>query len=161
MIKYGEINTIARAFLSSIDIQNKWIFGDCKHVLNVSKRDLEIQTRAMISAKGATYEWFPLEENEKLNIDSLIIVMLRLLSYKGEETIVHCLLGNNRSRLVCEFATYAETGEWPEYKDEVGLEGCKNRTFYNIKKGFLPEIGIVESMIRNTYNTQRNRAVFQ
>lgn len=86
-------------------------------------------------------------EKENLSLESLCTGMMNLLSYNGEETIVHCDFGHNRSRLVCEFATFAKTGKWIVDNESAGLDGCTSMTKYNLKKGYLPSLKLVEQAI--------------
>lgn len=67
------------------------------------KHDEEIVN--LIKSNGATYEWIPMAENKDLDINLICRAVNILRSYKGEETIVHCDCGSNRSRLVCEFVS--------------------------------------------------------
>lgn len=90
-------------------------------------------------------------ENEELDLELLCKAMVMLLSYQGEETIVHCDFGNNRSRLVCEFSTFAKTGRWINDETSVGLGGCPNKTEYNIKNGNLPDIKVIEQKIKQCW----------
>lgn len=151
---FKELNTRTRPFLTIDEIRNKWIWGSCRHVINVSKRKQKKKVVKTIKELGATYDWIPMDENEKLDINLICKAMKTLLSYDGEETIIHCEMGNNRSRLVCEFALYAKTGKWMDDDLSVGLGGCKNMTVYNIKRGYLPELEVVEKMIEvDTHNS--------
>jgi len=137
---FKEINTKTRPFLTIRDIENKWIWMSTKHVINVSKKEHDENVVNAIYNHGATYSWIPFGEHEELDIHKICKAMKVLLSYNGEETIIHCDLGNNRSRLVCEFALFAINRKWMVDELSTGLDGCINKTFFNIKRGYLPEI---------------------
>lgn len=144
---FNEINARTRPFLSKKDLENKWIWNGCKHVINVSQKEQDKVVIENIENRGATYVWIPIGENRELDVEQICKAMKELLSYNGEDTIVHCDYGNNRSRLVCEFAHYAMTGVWINDELSVGLNGCHNKTDDNIKRGFLPDLKIVEDII--------------
>lgn len=152
MMMFKELNARTRPFLTLRDIDNKWIWNECKHVINVSQKNHNEMDVNSIKSHGSTYEWIPMGENHDLDIALICQAMKTLLSYNGEDTIIHCDFGNNRSRLVCEFALYAKTGVWLTDEDSAGLDGCLNKTEYNIKHGYLPEIRIVEQTILTSLN---------
>jgi len=131
---YDFANIDVRPELTLADVNNKYIFGDTKHVINVSTRVNE-EVKNAILAKGATYDWFPLNEEPVMEIENVEKAVEALNTYKqdGEHIIVHCVGGNNRSRTVVELLYYRLTGH--HLSDEY--KGYHNYLLYNWGEGFL------------------------
>ena len=99
---YDFANIEVRPFLTLSDVNNKWIFGNTKHVVNVSTyREPEVIDT--IIAKGATVDWFPTEERP-MDVNAILKAVKTLCQYDcdGSHILVHCMGGNNRSRTVVE-----------------------------------------------------------
>lgn len=131
---YEFANIEVRPFLTLADVNNRWIFGDTKHVINMcSYREPEVIDA--IVAKGATFDWFPTEERP-MDVEPLFNAVAKLAVYNkdGGHIIVHCMGGNNRSRTVVEAYHYIKTGA--QFDDEY--KGYPNHLLYNCGEGYLP-----------------------
>lgn len=136
MKKYGFANVSARPFPTLLELDNKWIFGDVKAVINVSERE-DPDLIKEYSKRGIEYSFFPLkEEVEDMGWANICLAVNKLVLYlrKNIPTIVHCECGNNRSRLVVEAAYYILIGK--HYEDEY--KGSFNHLIYNCDHHHLP-----------------------
>ena len=135
MIVYDFAHIEARPELTLADVNNKWIFGGVKHVINVGNYNKEVEEA--ILAKGCTYDWLHLEEEPTMDAQTLLKAAQKIREYLPDlgRIIVCCVGGNNRSRTVIELFYYLTTGQHlvDEYK------GCQNHLLYNINCGFLDE----------------------
>lgn len=132
-MKYTFANITVRPFLRLSDVNNPYIFGETKHVINMCN-NREPEVIEAIIAKGATYDWFPTEEQPMdLSMVLQAVAKLGIYARDGLPIIVHCMGGNNRSRTVVEayyFSKYLK-----HYEDEY--KGYKNHLIYNCENGFL------------------------
>jgi protein-tyrosine phosphatase len=135
MKHYSFDNITVRPFLTMLDAQNKYIFQDGTHIINVSL-EFDEDVKHYVEKHGGTYDWIPLHETPQMEVDSLVLAVQRLSQYASlrEPILVHCLCGNNRSRTVVETYYFAKYGE--QFEDEY--KGFKNHLMYNIARGFLP-----------------------
>ena len=140
---YDFANIEVRPFLQLIDINNKWIFGDTKHVINLCRYRDPIVIDAII-AKGATFDWFPTDERP-MNAEMILKAIVKLTEYDkdGGHIIVHCMGGNNRSRTVVEAFHYFKTGV--QFDDEY--KGYSNHLLYNCGEGYLPQFEDLEKKL--------------
>ena len=145
MKNYDFANIKVRPFLKLSDVKNPYIFGETKHVINMCDyREPEVID--LIHSKGATFDWFPTEE-QPMDVDAILHAVAKLFEYDrdGSPIIIHCLGGNNRSRTVVEAYHFAKTGTHLE--DEY--KGYPNHLLYNCGEGFLPPIKEMEKLLSN------------
>ena len=136
MKNYDFANITVRPFLKLSDVNNPYIYGETKHVINMCDyREPEVID--LIESKGATFDWFPTEE-QPMDVNAILQAVAKLFEYDrdGSPIIVHCLGGNNRSRTVVEAYHFAKLGRHLE--DEY--KGYPNHLLYNCGEGFLPLI---------------------
>ncbi|MBQ7239402.1 MAG: dual specificity protein phosphatase family protein [Bacteroidales bacterium] len=126
-----------RPFLTLMDAQNKYIFQDGTHVINVSLES-KAEVKNYVEMHGGTYDWFPLNETPRMEVENLVLAVKSLFKYAstGLPIIVHCLCGNNRSRTVVEAYYFAKYGE--QLEDEY--KGFANHLLYNVANGYLPSM---------------------
>ena len=145
MQTYSFAKITVRPFLKLSDVNNPYIFGETKHVINMcAHREPEVID--LIHSKGGTFDWFPTEE-QPMDVNAILQAVAKLAEYDKDGTpiIVHCMGGNNRSRTVVEAYHFAKTGTHLE--DEY--KGYPNHLLYNCGEGFLPPIKDMEKMIRH------------
>ena len=142
---YTFANITARPFMTVNDVNNKWIFGDTKHVINVSMHN-DPSAADLIQSKGATYDWFPTDERP-MDLDIVLQAVAKLAEYDrgGAHIIVHCMHGNNRSRTVVEAYHFAKLGT--HYEDDY--HGSTNHLIWNCEQGYLPPLPEMEQLLRN------------
>ena len=136
MKRYSVAPVQARPFPTLHELDNPWIFGNVRSIINVSERTSE----ALITEyerRGIAYHHFPLsEETDDIGWANLLLAVdvLRNNVLHNVPTIVHCMCGNHRSRLVVEAAHYALYGEHicDIYKD------APNHLLYDIDNHHLP-----------------------
>lgn len=125
-----------RSFPTLMDLHNPYIFGGVKCVINVSEKTNESLCRYYLE-NDIRYYHLPLLENvADMGLENILKAVKILVANHtdGVRTIVHCIGGNNRSRLVSECAHFALFGE--HLKDEYF--GYMNHICFNIEKGYLP-----------------------
>ncbi|MBO5780687.1 MAG: dual specificity protein phosphatase family protein [Muribaculaceae bacterium] len=132
---YSFANIQARPRPTKSDLNNHWIFGATRCVINVSTQATEFEKE--YEEKDISYYHFPLQENvSDIGIENLLSVVKVLLRNikNNTPTIVHCSGGVNRSRSVVEATYYAirHSHLQDEYK------GCYNHLIWNIEHNFVP-----------------------
>lgn len=128
-------NIKVHRILSIADIDNRWIIGDVKCVVNVSS-DPNSEVCRVLQAKNINCYWFPMTEcNSDMGLHSIFGALQILRGYieLRESCIIHCYGGNNRSRVVYESLYYLYFSNWP-----TPIEDTK--VFENSQKGHLPSI---------------------
>lgn len=143
MKNYDFANITVRPFLKLSDVNNPYIFGETKHVINVCDyREPEVID--LIHSKGATFDWFPTEE-QPMDVDAILHAVAKLAEYDKDGTpiIMHCMGGNNRSRTVVEAYHFAKTGTHLEDM----YRGHLNHLHYNCESGYLPPIKEMERLL--------------
>lgn len=143
---YDFANIEVRPFLKLSDVNNPYIFGETKHVINMCDyREPEVID--LIYAKGGTFDWFPTGERP-MDVELLLNAVAKLAEYDkdGGHIIVHCMGGNNRSRTVVEAFHYIKTGA--QFNDEY--KGYPNHLLYNCGEGYLPPFEAFEKLLINT-----------
>ena len=144
---YDFANITVRPFLKLSDVNNPYIFGETKHVINMCDYR-EPEVIEAIKAKGATYDWFPTEEQPMdLNMVLQAVAKLGIYAGDGSPIIVHCMGGNNRSRTVVEAYYFAKYGT--HYEDEY--KGFQNHLIYNCERGFLPALSEMEQLLKQCF----------
>ena len=144
-MKYDFANITVRPFLKLSDVNNPYIFGETKHVINMCDyREPEVID--LIQSKGATFDWFPTDE-EPMDQDMILKAVAKLAEYDKDGTpiIVHCMGGNNRSRTVVETYHFAKLGT--HFEDEY--KGCTNHLIWNCEQGYLPPLSEMEKLLTN------------
>lgn len=143
--QYKFANITARPFMTLNDVNNKWIFGETKHVINVCMHN-DPNAVNLILSKGATFDRFPTEE-QPMNLDMVLQAVTRLAEYDrdGSHIIVHCMHGNNRSRTVVEAYHFAKLG----FHLEDEYKGCKNHLIWNCEQGYLPPLPEMEKLLQD------------
>lgn len=143
MQTYTFANITVRPFLKLSDVNNPYIFGDTKHVINMCDyREPEVID--LIHSKGGTFDWFPTEE-QPMDVNAILQAVAKLEEYDKDGTpiIVHCMGGNNRSRTVVEAYHFSKFGTHLEdmYK------GYLNHLHYNCESGYLPPLKEMERLL--------------
>lgn len=137
MRKYDFAKVWTRPMPSLCDLDNKWIFGGVRCVINVSACDT-IDLLKAYKKRGIEYHFFPLrEEVRDLGWDNYKLAVACLLAQieKGVPTIVHCDGGNHRSPMVVEGAYYALHGR--QLEDEY--KGAPNHLLYDLENNHFPK----------------------
>lgn len=145
MKDYDFVNITVRPFLKLSDVNNPYIFGETKHVINMCDYR-EPEVIELIHSKGATFNWFPTGEHP-MDAELLLNAVAKLAEYDkdGSHIIVHCMGGNNRSRTVVEAFYFAKLGTHLE--DEY--KGYPNHLIYNCESGYLPPLKEMEILLSN------------
>ena len=133
----------AREYPTVSILDNPFIWGGVSFCVNLSERPYSSELIAAFAQHGI--EWIHCPISEEAGADWLPALSVALpkmyLAYKAEKRqIVHCGLGNNRSRSFAEALYYAINRKElsDPYKGEV------NHLIYNCKIGHLPEINELE-----------------
>ena len=152
MQTYTFANITVCPFLKLSDINNPYIFGQTKHVINMCDYR-EPEVIAAIEAHGATYDWFPTDE-QPMDGNAILQAVAKLAEYDkdGSPIIVHCMGGNNRSRTVVEAYHFAKIGTHIEDM----YRGYFNHLHYNCESGFLPPLKEMEQLLTNNTTTMAN-----
>ena len=135
MKQYSFSNIKARPFPTINDINNPWIFGKVKCVINVSEHISNFEKE--YAERGISYFHFPLKENvDDMGWENILSAVKVLIENVKNDipTIVHCIGGNNRSRSVVEAAYFALNHE--HLQDEY--KGFVNHLVCNAENQFLP-----------------------
>ena len=143
MKNYDFANITVRPFLKLSDVNNPYIFGETRHIINMCDyREPEVID--LIRSKGATFDWFPTEE-QPMDVNAILQAVAKLAEYDKDGTpiIVHCMGGNNRSRTVVEAYHFAKTGTHLEDM----YRGHLNHLHYNCESGYLPPIKEMERLL--------------
>ena len=144
---YDFANITVRPFLKLSDVNNPYIFGETKHVINMCDyREPEVID--LIHSKGGTFDWFPTEE-QPMDVKAILQAVVKLSEYDrgGTPIIVHCMGGNNRSRTVVEAYHFAKFGT--HYTDEY--KGFQNHLVYNCESGYLPPLKEMEQLLKQCF----------
>ena len=147
MQTYTFANITVRPFLKLSDVNNPYIFGQTKHVINMCDyREPEVID--LIHSKGGTFDWFPTEE-QPMDVNTILQAVAKLAEYDkdGSPIIVHCMGGNNRSRTVVEAYHFAKFGT--HYEDEY--KGFQNHLIYNCESGYLPPLVETERLLKQCF----------
>ena len=143
MQTYSFAKITVRPFLKLSDVNNPYIFGETKHVINMCDyREPEVID--LIHSKDGTFDWFPTEE-QPMDVNAILQAVAKLAEYDKDGTpiIVHCMGGNNRSRTVVEAYHFAKTGTHLEDM----YRGYMNHLHYNCESGYLPPLKEMERLL--------------
>lgn len=149
MKDYDFANITVRPFLKLSDVNNPYIFGETKHVINMCDyREPEVID--LIHSKGGTFDWFPTEE-QPMDVNAILQAVAKLAEYDkdGGHIIVHCMGGNNRSRTVVEAYHFAKLGTHLEDM----YRGYMNHLHYNCERGYLPPLKEMERLLSSDIDT--------
>ena len=136
MKRYKFAKIIVNHFPTRADLENPYIFGGIRAVVNVSENEDEEMVSSFYT-KGIEYYHFPLkEEVADMGWENIIRAVSIILDKIRNEipVMIHCTGGNNRSRLVAECVYYSIYGsDYPDdYKGEV------NHLIYNVMNHHIP-----------------------
>ena len=128
-------------------LDNPYIWGGVRFCINVSEKSYTPELETAMVARGIKWVHFPVSEEPGADwLPSFADALPRLyLAFReGKKMIVHCDLGNNRSRSLVEALYYAiNRKHFPdEYKGEF------NHLIYNCKEGHLPDVSELELRIQ-------------
>lgn len=130
----------ARGFPTEAEIGNPYIYGDVRHVINVSEHEYSDRLAAMFAQRGITTVHLPMGECvDGMRAEDICTAVKLLTGYDiaDERAVVHCDFGQNRSRTVIEALHYAKYGRHFEdnYKD------CLNHLTCNCLRRFISTVG--------------------
>ena len=137
----------ARPFPTAAELKNPYIYGRVRYVLNVAEADYPEEIKKGMEELGIQTYHLPLvETGNDMGLDNILKAVRILEQADAEDTpvIVHCGLGNNRSRVVTECFHYRKMG----YQLQDEYKGAINHLAYNSGIGFLPPVEEVERMLR-------------
>lgn len=138
----------ARWYPSQVEINNQYIYGNIRCVVNVSEKPYSDELICAFKRCGISYFQFPLNETtEDMGLENILkaVSVLEEADKNGFPAIVHCDWGNNRSRVVAEAFYFRKTGS--HFEDEY--KGAKNHLVYNCNEGHLPSLQIIENKLKN------------
>ena len=146
MKSYTFAHISAREYPTLQQLANPHIWGDVQLCINLSEKPYTPEFRSVIEARGIEWHHLPIPEEPGADwLPSFAEALPRLyLAFReGKKMIVHCDLGNNRSRSLVEALHFAvKHVHFPdEYKGEF------NHLIYNCKEGHLPSIQELEHRI--------------
>lgn len=128
-------------------LDNPYIWGGVQFCVNLSEKPYSPELEAAMTAHGI--EWVHCPVSEEPGADWLpsfaeALPKVYRAFKEGKKQIVHCDLGNNRSRSLVEALYYAiNRKHFPdEYKGEI------NHLIYNCKEGHLPDVSELELRIQ-------------
>ena len=128
-------------------LDNPYIWGGVQFCVNLSEKPYNPELRSALESLGI--EWFHCPVSEEPGADWIpsfaeALPKIYRAFKEGKKQIVHCDLGNNRSRSLVEALYYAiNRKHFPdEYKGEF------NHLIYNCKEGHLPDVSELELRIQ-------------
>lgn len=145
-MRYPFSDLDVRAYPTVRDLDNPYIFGNVRVVINVSEHRYPLRMRLKMRRMGLRTYHLPLkEEGCDMGLDNIIAAVKILMDADrcGEKVILHCMCGTNRSRTVAEAFSYAKTGE--HFSD--GYRGQFNHLKYNSLAGHLPPMDEIEGRL--------------
>ena len=137
----------AREYPTLQQLANPHIWGDVQLCINLSEKPYSPEIRAAIEARGVEWHHWPISEESGADwLPAFADALPKLyLAYKaGKKIVVHCYLGNNRSRSLVEALYYAINRK--HFSDEY--KGEFNHLIYNCKEGHLPDVSELELRIQ-------------
>ena len=136
----------AREYPTVRILDHPYIWGGVGFCLNVSEKPYSEELKQALSKYGVQWLHCPVSEDNGIDWNESILRGLPALynSYKeGKKMIVHCDMGNNRSKSFVEAFYFLLKGE--QYPDEYN--GEYNHLIYNSKIGHLPPMEELEQSI--------------
>lgn len=137
----------ARPFPTVAELKNPYIYGYVRYVLNVSDVEYPEEIGNGMYELGIQTYHFPLvETGTDMGLENILKAVRILEKADVEEApvIVHCGLGNNRSRVVVECFHFRKRG----FQLEDEYKGALNHLAYNCGIGLLPAVDDVERMLK-------------
>lgn len=137
----------AREYPSVKILDHPHIWGGVQFCVNVSEKPYTPELEAAMAAHGIEWIHCPVSEDPDADwLESFAVALPKMyMAYKkGKKQIVHCDLGNNRSRSFVEALFFAIVRK--EFDDPY--KGADNHLEYNCTIGHLPDIGEMERRIR-------------
>ena len=128
-------------------LDHPYIWGGVQFCVNVSEKPYSPELEKAMAVHGIEWIHCPVSEDYGANwLESFATALPKMyrVCKAGKKQIVHCDLGNNRSRAFVEALYFAVVGK--EYDDPY--KGAGNHLEYNCIQGHLPEIGEIERRIR-------------
>ncbi len=138
----------AREYPTIALLDNPYIWGGVRFCVNVSEKPYPVELAKALANHGIEWIYCPVSEEDGAQwLDALMTALPRMLyAYKmGQKQVVHCDLGNNRSRTIVEALYYCLNGE--HFQDEY--KGEFNHLAYNCAIKHLPPLADTEEVIRN------------
>lgn len=137
----------AREYPTVKILDHPHIWGGVQFCVNLSEKPYTPELEAALSAHGIEWVHCPVSEEPGSDwLDSFAVALPKMYrAYKdGKKQVVHCDMGNNRSRSFVEALYFAIKRK--EYDDPY--KGENNHLIYNCTQGHLPDIGELELRIR-------------
>jgi len=147
MKSYSFAPISAREYPTVQLLDHPYIWAGVQFCVNLSEKPYTHELEAALSAHGIEWVHCPVSEEHGANwLESFAVALPKMyLAFKdGKKQIVHCDLGNNRSRTFIEALYFAILRK--EYDDPY--RGADNHLEYNCSQGHLPDIGETERRIR-------------
>ena len=146
MKSYSFAPIAAREYPTLHLLANPYIWGGVQFCVNLSEKPYSPELRSDLEYLGIEWVHCPVSEEPGADwLPSFAEALPKVYrAFKdGKKQIVHCDLGNNRSRSLVEALYYAiHRKQFPdEYKGEI------NHLIYNCKEGHLPSIQELEHRI--------------
>lgn len=147
MKTYSFAKLQARWFPKMEEIQHPFIYGHVKYVVNVSEQSYSPVMHEAFDEKGIKTFHFPLSETDSdMGLENIFraVAILEKADKECAPAVVHCVGGDNRSRVVCECFHFKKTG----YQLEDEYKGYTNHLIYNIAEKHLPPIEIISEKLK-------------
>lgn len=128
-------------------LDHPYIWGGVQFCVNVSEKPYSPELIEAMAAHGIEWVHCPVSEDDSADwLESFATALPKMYRAckAGKKQVVHCDLGNNRSRAFVEALYFAVVRK--EYADPY--KGADNHLEYNCIQGHLPEIGEIERRIR-------------
>ncbi len=122
------------------------IWAGVKFCVNLSERPYSAELVKALAAHGIDWVHCPVSEEPGADwLESFTIALPKMYrAYKdGKKQIVHCDMGNNRSRSFVEALYFAIVRK--EFEDPY--KGADNHLEYNCLQGHLPKLSETEALI--------------
>lgn len=147
MKSYSFAPIAAREYPTLHLLANPYIWGGVQFCVNLSEKPYSPELRSDLEYLGIEWVHCPVSEEPGADwLPSFAEALPKVYrAFKdGKKQIVHCDLGNNRSRALVEALYYAiHRKQFPdEYKGEI------NHLIYNCKEGHLPDVSELERRIQ-------------
>ena len=153
-------NLVVSKFPTSIDIE-KGEYEGCSYIVNVSDI-FDSNIDRQIRQKGIKLFWFPLGEAFGMALESFYGA-LRILwqaEEEGEQSLLHCHTGKNRSVMIADAYYFLRTGKHRQKKDErlPWAEHSLNKLIENINDVQLPGLYRIEEFLSACKSVFKNSA---
>ncbi len=137
----------AREYPTAMILDHPYIWSGVQFCLNVSEKAYSRELEDAMMSHGI--EWLHCPVSEDSGADWYLSLRRGLMALytahnAGKKMVVHCDLGNNRSKSFIEAFYFMLTGE--NFHDEY--KGEYNHLIYNVKIGHLPLIEDLEIILK-------------